>query len=225
LLETVIATGLLVLGLAVIGAQVQDADTTIRRMQLHLEAMRLAEATLAELDLGLVELDSIDEEQEEEYGSRYPDFGWRLTTEETAIDQMYLLRLEVLYLPQETQDYGDYREGNFDFDAAETLLTIYAMRPNPEPVDLAVAFGLNFEEMEESEAEEPLTDQCECLNGLQLDMACWVDLPLEELTKCFLALSEYFGREPDEILPYLPPELLELVGDMGLTDEGEEEEP
>ena len=42
LLETVLATGLLITGLAVVGAQVQSADTTIRVMNRTIRAMMLA---------------------------------------------------------------------------------------------------------------------------------------------------------------------------------------
>src|SRR3972149_5419612 len=57
LLETVIATGLLIVGLAVIGAQIQDSDTAIRQMRLRLRAMTLARPPLAGLGLGVVEVE------------------------------------------------------------------------------------------------------------------------------------------------------------------------
>ena len=61
LLETVIATGLLIAGLAVIGTQYQSSETAIRKMQLRIRAITLAELKLAELDMGLVELESFDQ--------------------------------------------------------------------------------------------------------------------------------------------------------------------
>ena len=109
LLETVLATGLLIVGLAVIGAQIQDSRSSVYRMKLDLQAMALAEMKLAELDLGLVELDSFDEVQEEEFGPRYPEFAWRLTTEETGLEGMFLMTLDVLFQPRAPEEDDDYR--------------------------------------------------------------------------------------------------------------------
>src|SRR3990170_1677399 len=132
LLETVIATGLLIVGLAVLGAQIQDSDTAIRQMRLRLRAMTLAEQQLAQMDLGLIELDSVDEVQEGDFGPRYPDFGWRLITEPTAIEGMYRLTVEILYLIREDA----YKEDDFDYEAAETVFTTYSIRPTPQAMDL-----------------------------------------------------------------------------------------
>ena len=222
LLETVIATGLLILGLAVIGAQVQDADTSIRKMQLRLRALMLMEATLAELDLGLVELDSIDEEQEEEYGPRYPDFGWRLTTEETAIEDMFLLKVEVLYLPQETEDYGDYQEGDFDFDEAETLLTTYALRVTPRPLNLEEEFGLDEEEF--LGISEKLSDLgIQGLDAASLDMTILAKVDLEEFMEVLPVLADVFGIDITSLVGALPPDLANILEEGGLLgEEGEE---
>ena len=88
LLETVLATGLLIAGLAVIGAQLQDGHEAVRAMKLRLRALTLAEMQLAGLDLGLSELDTVDEGQEEDFGPRYPDWASRTTRQATAGDTM-----------------------------------------------------------------------------------------------------------------------------------------
>ncbi len=75
LLETVVATGLLIVGLAVIGVQIQDAGSSIHKMERQTRAMLLAERHFAYMDLGLVELDSVDEIQEGDFGPREPDWG------------------------------------------------------------------------------------------------------------------------------------------------------
>ena len=137
LLETVIATGLLIVGLAVLGAQIQDSESAIRQMRLRLRAMTLAEQQLAELDLGLVELDSVDEVQEGDFWPRYPDYGWRLITEPTAIEGLFRFSVEILYLLRE----GPYKEDDFDHEAAEVLFTTYALRPTPQALDLGGLFG------------------------------------------------------------------------------------
>ena len=58
LLETVIATGLLILVLTVIGVQLQDARLAVKKMERNARALMLAEMQLAQLDLGLIELES-----------------------------------------------------------------------------------------------------------------------------------------------------------------------
>ena len=60
LLETVVAAGMLVVGLAVIGSQFHDSQMAIRKMERRVRAFTLAEQQLAFLDLGLIELESID---------------------------------------------------------------------------------------------------------------------------------------------------------------------
>ena len=50
LLETVVATGMLIVGLAVLGAQVQDSHTAVRKMERRIRAISLAEQHLAELE-------------------------------------------------------------------------------------------------------------------------------------------------------------------------------
>jgi hypothetical protein len=223
LLETVIATGLLILGLAVIGAQVQDADTSIRKMQLRIRALMFAEATLAELDLGLVELDSIDEEQEEEYGPRYPDFGWRLTTEETAIEDMFLLKLEVLYLPREPEEYENYQEGDFDFDEAQALLTTYALRATPRPLNLGEEFGLKEEEF--LEISEKLSELgIQGLDAESFDPKFLAGADMEELLTALPLLADVFGIDLTNLVGVLPPELATVLEEGGLLgEEGEEE--
>ncbi|MCC6649873.1 MAG: hypothetical protein IT348_01845, partial [Candidatus Eisenbacteria bacterium] len=97
LLETVIASGLLVLGLAVLGSQVQPADKSIQRMELQMRALMLAEMQLAHLDTGLIEINSIDDVEEEDFGPRYQSNGWRLTTDETRTENLFRLKLEILH--------------------------------------------------------------------------------------------------------------------------------
>ncbi len=219
LLETVIASGLLIAGLAVIGAQVQSADSSIHEMRLKQQAVMLAEMSLAQLDLGLIELDSVDREQEEEYGPRYPDFAWRLNIEESGIDGMYVLALEILYKPQSTEDYGSYQEGEFDFELAEVVFTAFALRPQPEPLDLASAVGLPVN-VDPDDPEQGLGDlKCECIgDGFQLDQACFVDLPLQDLIQCATEVANILGIDPMSLLGGLPPGLLD-----GLDLEGEGE--
>lgn len=220
LLETTIATGLLITGLAVIGAQVQQAETSVREMALQLRALMLAEMKLAELDLGLVELDSVDPVQEEDFGPRYPDFGWRLTTEEASIEELFQLKFEVLHLLLE----GDYEPDGFDHENACVLHTVYALRALPQELDLAVEFGLEEEEV------VALGEKLDLLAipGLSIDAFDPTVLPLlpfEEFLEVLPLIAGTFGIDLSQFVGQLPPDMLDLLKGSGLLgEEGEEGE-
>ena len=139
LLETVVATGMLIVGLAVLGAQVQDSHTAVRKMERRIRAISLAEQHLAELEMGLVDINSVDENVEGDFGPRFPNFGWLLTTEETAIEHMFMLRLDILHHLRD----DDYSEDSFDYDEADLLETVYVMKAAPQPVNFGEDFGMN----------------------------------------------------------------------------------
>ena len=216
LLETVIATGLLIVGLAVIGGQVQDAQRSIRHMQRSVYATMLAEQHLAELDLGLVELDSVDEVDDGDFGPRHPDFGWVVTTDKTAIAEMYLLKLEILYYPRE----GEYREDDFEIDSAETVYTVYAMRASPQPLDLGEEFGLSDDQM--VELSEKLSGLgIEGLDPEAFDPTVLGKIDFEELLEALPVIMDAFGMELSDMASTLPPNLLQQLQESGLL--GEEE--
>ncbi len=214
LLETVVATGLLVAGLAVIGANVQDAQHSVRMMGRDMEALRLAERHFAELDLGLIELDSVDEVQDGDFGPRYPNYGWLLTTEKTAIKNMFLLRLDVLYHLRE----DEYREDEFDFDESELLHTVYAMRATPQPIHFGEDYGLNEEEL--AELREKLGELGILgLDPEEFDPAIFGKLDFEELLESMPVLLDAFGLDMTQLMNSLPPGLLDQIRNSGLLDE------
>ncbi len=216
LLETTIATGVLIAALAVIGAQVQQADTSIKEMELGLRALLLGEMKLAELDLGLVELDSVDPIQEEDFGPRFPDFGWRLIMEEAAIDELYELQFEVLYLRRD----GDYEPDDFDHEDAQVLHTLYALRPLPQKVDMREELGLP-----EEKADELCTKLDEVgLSCEEFDYRFLGGLPLEELIEKLPLIADAFGIDLSRMLGQLPPELRTLLEDAGDLGEGDAED-
>ena len=218
LLETVIATGLLIVGLAVIGAQVQDSVTTIKKMELRTRALMLSQQHLAELDLGLIELDSVDEMEEGDFGPRYPDWGWRIITEETAIDGMYLLQLEVLHELRE----GDYREDDFEYDDAEIIHTAYAYRATPQAIDFAADFGLQEDEVAEL-SEKLASLSIPGLDAFEFDPALLAKLDFEEVLETLPLVLSAFGISLDQLTAALPPGVLDQIKESGLLGEQESE--
>jgi len=214
LLETVIATGLLIVGLAVLGAQIQDSQTAIRHMRLRLRAMTLAEQQLAELDLGLIELDSVDEVQEGDFGPRYPDFGWRLVTEPTAIEGLYRLTVEILHLLRD----GAYKEDDFDYEYADTVFTTYALRPAPQALDLGVDFGLSDEEFA-SVSEKLSNAGVPGLDAQSFDPTILAKLDFEQLVEVLPVVLDALGMELGDLEAMIPAEVLEDLKKSGILDE------
>lgn len=219
LLETVIATGLLIVGLTVIGGQVQDAQTSVRKMERKLRAMMLAEQQLGELEMGLIEIDSVDEVEEEDFGPRYPDYAWRLTTEETSLEQMFLLELDILFKLREEE----YQEDDFDFDNAETLFTIYRMQAVPEPVNFAEDFGMTEDEL--LELSEKFSEiGIEGLDPEAFDLSFFQGVDFEELIESLPLIMDALGMDLSDFTSRLPPDLLRQLEESGLLgDEADSE--
>ena len=217
LLETVIATGLLVVGLAVIGAQVQDSQKTVRKMERQLRALRLAELQLGELEMGLIELNSVDEIEEEDFGPRYPDWAWRLTIEETGLDEMYLMKLDILFHRRE----DEYHEDDYDFDSADVLYTLYVMRATPLPVNFADDFGMT---------EEELFDLSEKLNEIGIDgldpeafdLRFFQGVDFEELVESLPLIMDALGMDLSDFMSQLPPDVLLQLEESGILGDDSE---
>jgi hypothetical protein len=210
LLEVVIATGLLVVGLAFIGGQIQDSGKAIKVMERRVEAMRLAEQQLAYLDLGLIDLDSVDEVLDGDFGPRFPNWGWLMTTEPTAVQGMYRLTLDVLHHIREDR----YTEDSFDFEHAEIVYTAYAFRPAPQALNLALDYGLTEEELDN------VTKKME-ETGLPFDPARFnpaflADLDFEELITALPILLDAFHLELGDLEAIIPPDILKELKESGL---------
>ncbi|MFH1110122.1 MAG: hypothetical protein V1790_13140 [Planctomycetota bacterium] len=214
LLETVIATGLLIVGLAVIGAEIQDSDTAIRQMRLRLRAMTLAEQHLAEMDLGLIELDSVDEVQDGDFGPRYPDFGWRLTTEPTAIEGLFRLTLDVMHHIRESP----YKEDDFEVETAEKIFTAYAFRAAPQSLDLGADFGLKDDKLEQ--VSQKLSDAgVPGLTAQSFDPAILAKLDFEQMVQVLPVILDALGVELGDLEAMIPPEVLEELKKSGVLDQ------
>ncbi len=214
LLETIVATGMLIIGLSVIGAQVQSADQSIHEMRLRTTAVTLAERFLAELEMGLIDLDSVDEIADGDFGPRYPDFGWRLTTSDTALDDVFLVQLDVLHLLR----VDEYTEDDFEADDADLIFTVYAMRSLPKPVSFSEDFGLSEDEVLD------LRDRFDELGieGLDIDnfSLAWLQgADIEELLKVLPLVLDTFGMDISEVAGALPPGMLEQLRDSGLLED------
>lgn len=214
LLETVIATGMLIVGLAVIGAQLQSSDRSLRTMDVRLRAMMLAEEQLGRLSLGLVKLDSLERVQDGDFGPRYPDFGWTLELEESAIDGMYALRLDVWHARREEP----YQADSFEFEAADPIFSAYALRAVPQPLDLGIDYGLNEEEL--AEVEEKLSQfGVAGLDVAAFDPTILGQLDFEQFIQVFPILVDVMGLNVNDLSVLLPPDILRVLQESGVFGE------
>lgn len=214
LLETVIATGLLIVGLAVIGAQLQESDTSVRKMDRKMRAMMLGDAYLAQLDLGLVPLDSVERELDGDFGPRFPDWGWTMLTEQTAIDGMFGLSLAVWHHQREEA----YTLNSFDFEHAEVVHTLHALRAAPRPLNLGIDFGLNEDEMAEF-AEKASRTGVPGLDPEALDRGVLPNLSVDELIKVLPLIADALGVDISYLTSLVPPDVLQSLQEGGLLDE------
>lgn len=219
LLETVVATGMLIVGLAVLGAQVQDSHSAVRTMERRIRALMLAEQQLAEVEMGLVDLTSVDEIVEGDFGPRFPDYGWVLTTEETTIESMYLLRLDILHHLRD----GDYREDTFEYDNADNLQTVYAMREAPATVHFGEDFGLSEEELLEL-SEKLAALGIPGLDAEAFDMSFFQFVDFAELIESAPLLLSAFGVDLSAVMAMLPPDIIRQIEESGLLDDLKGEE-
>jgi hypothetical protein len=202
-----VALGLLVLGMATIGMQIQNAYEATHETQHMLRAMNLAESKLAELEAGLIQnVDSaIEDDLEEEFGPLFPRHAWRLRIEPTETPELWLIQLEILYQPR-----FDVEE-EFDFDEAEVLFTLRTLRATPVTIDPARDFGAD---------EEAMLHLAEALSGTEIDpnaidLRAIGQLPIEQLLELLAAFEEAGLLQGVDLRALLPAEILQMMEDAG----------
>lgn len=194
LLEVVVAVGILVMGLAFVGMQVQNAANASRRSERALRALLLAESKLAELDTGLIEP---ADEIEDEFGPLFPDYGWRLRIEtHPTTPDLNQITLDILY--QARQDV----EEEFDFEKAELVHRLYTLRVTPLTLQDVLAYFELSEEQEEL-VRELVNPDGEGLNPNELP-ARLPDIPLADLLEQAPQLLQLFGLTEAIVMQMLP---------------------
>jgi len=203
--------GLLVLGLATIGSQLQESFDTSVRMQRMLRSVNLMESKLAELDARLIPdiEDAIQDDLEHEFGRLFPDYGWRLRIEPTQTPDLWLVKLEILY--QRREDV----EEEFDFDAAPVVHTVYTLRATPATIDPSRDFGADEDTMKKLSDAFGGTD----IDPTQLDLRLLAGQPLESLIGVLQTLQEAGLLQGVDLGSFLPPDIMQLLeeatGDAG----------
>jgi len=213
LLEVVLALGLLIMGMATIGMQIQEAFDTAHGSQRMLRAINLAESKMSELDAGLiVDLDeAVDDDLEHEFGRLFPDFGWRIRLEPLQdTPELWALRLDILY-----QHRLDIEE-EFDFENAEILFTTRTLRATPPTIDPQRDFGAD---------EEALASLTEALAGTEIDpnnidLRLIGGMPLDQLLEILTALQDAGILQGVDLGSIVPPEIMDMLTNSGADLQG-----
>lgn len=84
LLETLLAVVILSSGILLLASSWSGSFARIRKTQLNQDVAALLERKMAEIDLEYRDkpLESIPEEKEDDFGSEYPQYRWKLTSRE-----------------------------------------------------------------------------------------------------------------------------------------------
>ena len=202
LLEVVIAVALLLVGLTVIGAQINQSLDSSHRSEDLTRLMFLVESQLAELDTGLVNFEEeADNDVEGDFTTRFPDYGWRIRFDETATEELLTITLEILYNPRESLT------AEFDHESAEVVHTVYTLRAIPPAIDLQADFGLDEEAIQKLSEVMPVDD----FDPVNFDMGPFQNWPIEDLIEILPALMQAFNISLEELNRMVTPELRELL--------------
>ena len=136
-----------------------------------------------------------------------------MTTEQTSVDAMFRLRLDVLHHVRD----DEFREGTFDFDESELIYTSYAFRPAPAKLNLAADFGLTEEEFDD--VSRKLADSgIPNLDPQSFDPSFLGRADFEDLVKALPVILDALHMELGDLEAMLPPEVLEELRESGVLE-------
>lgn len=229
LLEVVVAVGLLVLGMAVIGAQLRTAADQTYETDHLARIVMLAESRLAELDSGrVIPNEEISEEGiqpiEEDFGRLFPQYASRVTLKPTATPDLIFVQLDILYDPGRMITEKGAPLDDFDFNDDDKIVqTYYTLRAAPRPVNLKTDFGMEDELADRINEQIAQSSLGGTLDVENFDPSIFKDLELEQLLELITILQQAFGADQSALLELIPenmrPQLAALL--KGLEAEGD----
>jgi hypothetical protein len=209
LLEVVVAVALLVLGMAVIGAQLQSAGETTYESDHLSRLVFLAESKFAELDSGLVvPNEEIGGESgveiEEDFGRLFPQYASRVTLKPTATPDLVFVQLDIFYDPERMIFESGEQLDEFDFDDELIVQTYYTLRAVPKPLNLKTDFGLEDELADRINEDLGSSSIGNSVDVENFSPAVFKDLTLEQLVELLSILQQAFGTDQATLLQLVP---------------------
>jgi len=211
LLEIVVSVALLVLGMAVIGAQLQSAADTTYATDHLARLVFLAETRMAELDSGLVipneqiGKDTTDVEIEQDFGRLYPQYAARVTLSPTATADLLAVRLDMFYDPTRMIREHGASLPDFEYDDDKIEQTYYTLRAVPKPLNLKTDFGLDDDIAQR--INDQVANSATGLDGVDVENfspALFKDLTPEQLVELLSILQQAFGADQSALLQLVP---------------------
>jgi len=195
LLEVVVSLGLLVFGLAMVGAQIRSSLEVAYNDDIQTRAILLADTKISELTAGGVEIESYDDEYKGYFGIAYPGYTWRITIEPTETDDFYMATLEIGYNAGLVDQQIDLPEMELDFEDVGTKIvrTVYRLFPSPAVMDLERDFGVSQEVIDEIAGELPIPG----IDLNNLDPRMLANLPSEILEELLPMLDVFLKSGGD----------------------------
>jgi len=231
LLEVVVAVALLVLGMAVIGTQLQSASEMTYQTDHLARLVFLAESRLAELDSGLVlPSEQISQESgveiEADFGRLFPQYGSRVTLKPTATPDLVFVQLDVFYDPQRMILESGEPLDTFNFDDELIAQTYYTLRAVPKPLNLRTDFGLEDELAERINGELEGSSIGGAIDVDNFSPAVFKDLSLEQLVELLSILQQAFGADQAALMQLVPESMRGQLQALlaGLDDGGEDDD-
>ncbi len=186
LLEIILARTILFMGMSLIGIQLQTSIKIGYDNERRTQALLLAEAKLAQLDSGAINLEremGADGVMEGDFGRSFPGYFFRFTMEEHKdLEDIFEVTTEILYGPPEE----DLEPG--DIEDAEVVMVLYSFRATPPTLNLQRDFRVTDDQFEEFAALLPPD-----LDPLDLSPNELGRMDLETLMELMPQLLEIFG--------------------------------
>jgi hypothetical protein len=161
LLEVIVAFGLLVFGMTMVGLQVDAGLKAAQQSEQKLQALTLMEMKVSELMANEIVFEEFEGEMEGDFGRQYgdamtrtilyPGWSWQINVEPTRIENFYQVEIKIGYNEKGAQDQIENPDEVIEIDDEDTtiVLTAYRLFPKPSDINLQRDFGLTEEEMDE----------------------------------------------------------------------------
>jgi len=155
LLEVIFSMGLLLFGMAVVGGQVVIGLKSAKTADTYIRTVFLVDMVMAELEGGRIRLSDsdsevLDDEQSGGFGLRYPGYSWKMDVEETDIDDLYMIKLDIGYSDADRVAQLEDPEYEIDFEDRENVFyTVYRLWAAAPRIDLEGDFGIKEEDIEQ----------------------------------------------------------------------------
>lgn len=150
LLEVMVALGLLVFGLAIVGLQIDTGLKIAKTNRLYTQAMMLVDSKLSEVEGGVIQPDMLEREVKGDFGIIYPGFTWRIEIEPTEIEGFYMAKIEIGYCENAVESQINDPMMEIDIEDPDTVIvrTAYRLFPEPADINLERDYGLSQEDMD-----------------------------------------------------------------------------